>query len=477
MLKAVTNENPTGPFNVEVEQILLGSILMRGENIESVVSLLRPDHFFEPIHTRIYEVCQVLFERDRTVSPVTVSAYLSDAEVASWSSIGGRGYLARLAAAGGTQGGKISEQARDVIEYWRRRQLASAIEEIAPAIHNLATPFEQVVDYLEDVSGDMRIEGASKPSRLAIARAATQAMESAERASQRTDGLTGLSCGIADVDRKLGGLNAGDMIVLAGRPSMGKTSVALNFARSVAQQGRGVLFVSIEMTAEQLAYRMLSDQAFDQGHVIPYDDIRRGKLDMVNREALKDASDALNDLPIEIDESPDVTMPGLRAICRKAARHFERKGTPLGLIVLDHMGLVSAPRIENSVARLTYISGESKKIAKHFGVPVLALSQLSRQVESRDDKRPLLSDLRESGAIEQDADVVIFTYRHEYYMERAKPEKFKSDAAAADWHADLHACHNKADLIIAKNRQGPIGTVKMFCDITCGAFRDLGRDV
>jgi replicative DNA helicase len=476
MLKVASEQAEHGPHNLEIEQSLLGAILLNGESMEAVISFLRPEHFFAPEHARIYELCEVLFERDRTVSPLTVSAYLSESEAESWNAIGGRSYLARLAAIGGLVG-SIRETSRDVIEYWRRRQMLAAIEESIPAIGNIAVPFDEVVDYIEDVSGDMRMEGSSRPSRVSIARAAANAMESAEDASQRVDGLRGSSTGILDLDRKLGGMDAGQMIVIAGRPSMGKTTLALGIARRVAMQGRGVLYGSIEMTAEQLAYRILSDQAFDMGYVIPYDDIKRGRLDLVNRPALADARSRLSDLPLEIDESSEISMPGFRATCRKAARNFERKGTPLGLIVLDHMGLVSAPRIDNMVARMTYISGEMKKLAKHFGVPVLALSQLSRQVESRDDKRPVLSDLRESGAIEQDADVVIFTYRHEYYMSRSKPEKFKTDAAAADWHADLHACHNAADLIVAKNRQGPTGSVKTFCDITCGVFRDMGHQV
>jgi replicative DNA helicase len=462
------------PHNIMLEQQVLGAVMARPENMERVTGLLRVEHFFAPEHQRIFGYCQLLFDRDRTVSPVSVSAYISAEEADAWEPIGGRAYIARLCGAATTTA-YVREQAQDLIEYWRRREMMAAIDEVYPALHDMALPFEQSANVIEEASATLRIEGQARPTVMSIGDAVSSALNKAEEASRRGTGLVGLSTGLRDLDFKLGGLAAGDMIVIAGRPSMGKSTLALNIARNVAVNGHGVLYVTPEMTCEEFGFRILSDHCFAAGERIEYSDIRKGLTTPAQRAALDRAGDETQSLPFILEESGNITVPMIRGVARKTQRMMERKGTPLSMIVVDHMGLVTVPGAHSEFDKATYVSGQMKQLAKAFGVPVLAVSQLSRQVESRDDKRPHLSDLRQSGAIEQDADVVIFPYRHEYYLERSKPERFTSSAAQADWEAEADIHRNVCEAIIAKQRNGPIGSVRLFCDVAANAFRDMAR--
>ena len=458
--------------NIELEQYFLGAVLTDPLAIEKVGSLVKPEYFSEGVHRRIWEICLELFDHDRTVTGVTVSAFIADEEAADWEEIGGRGYVARLCGAAiGSIG--VEEQARDLIAWWQRRELQAVAGEAASMAANQSIPFDQITDMVEETTGELRQVGTRRRSLLSIDEAMEGAFQRAEAAHSDGTGIIGIATGLKDLDRMLGGLGAGDMIVIAGRPSMGKSTLALNITRNVVKQGIGVYYASPEMTAQEFGYRIMSDEAYERCRVA-YSDFRQGKYGVDEYRAMQAARASLKGVPLRIEERAGASIPFLRAGVKRAAREFERAGTPLGMIVVDHIGLLTGPKSSGRYEMLTYISAEQKRLAKDFGVPVLALSQLSRQVEQRDDKRPQLSDLRESGAIEQDADVVIFPYRHDYYLERDKPSTFKTAEAEADYEAELHSHRNKADLIIAKQRNGPIGTVKAYCNVASSSFRDLG---
>lgn len=459
--------------NIELEQMVLGTILCHPEAVSMVAGTLKPEYFADPVHERIYSLCLDIFERDKTCSALTVASHVSEEEAQAWASFGGRGYLARLAGASiGVP--MLREQSRDLIDWWRRRELQAAARQADYTATNMSTPFDGIVDMLEEATGELRQVGQKRVTMRSIGQAMDRAFERAEAAHTSGTGITGLSTGLKDLDAMLGGLGAGDMIVIAGRPSMGKSTLALDIARHVALDSQGVFYASPEMTAEEFGYRIMTDHAFDLGEAIAYSSFRQGKYGVDEYQAMQRARNALRDIPLRIEEKAGASIPFIRAGVKRAARDFERVGTPLSMIVVDHMGLLQAPRSVSRYEMLTYFSAEMKRMAKDFEVPVLAISQLSRQVEQRDNKRPKLSDLRESGAIEQDADVVIFPYRHEYYLERDKPD-FSSPAAEADWEAEFAQHKNKAEIIIDKQRNGPIGSVTVYCNMATSSFRDFGR--
>lgn len=462
------------PHNLVLEQQVLGAVMCAADAMERVVGRLKPEHFYAGEHARIFRICETLFERDRTISPVAVGVYVTDAENEAWEEIGGRAYLAHLAANAATTA-YVGEQVNDLIEYWRRREMIVKIDEVSPFIGDMAQPFDTVADALEDAASRLRVAAQHKPTIRMIGEAAQSAIERAEAAATQGTGLTGISTGLADLDAMTGGLAGGDMIVGAGRPSMGKTGLALAISRHVARLKRGVCYVTPEMTGEELAYRLLTEEIWHMGERVEYTDLKRGRFGDATRRLLGEARDILADAPLLIEEASSITMSGVRAVVKKAARQFERAGTPLGLVVVDHMGWIEVPSAKSEFEKISFVSGEMKKLAKSFDVPVLALSQLSRQVESRDDKRPVLSDLRQSGNIEQDADIVMFPYRHEYYLERSKPSEFKTVEARADWEADFGRWRNICELGIAKQRNGPVGRVRLFCDMGPSVFADLRK--
>jgi replicative DNA helicase len=465
------------PHSIQLEQQVLGAVMSSPQNIERVIAFLKPEHFFDPVHRRIFEYCSLLFDRDRTISPVAVAAYVNENEASDWQPIGGRAYIARLCTEATTTA-YVREQAEVLVDYWRRREFADAIDAAYPMVMDMASPFESAADLIEEASTSLRLAGRRKSTVTFIGDAVAGALARAEEAALRGTGLVGISTGLRDLDRKTGGFVAGDMIVLAGRPSMGKTTLAVNIAWAIATDPgdpRGVAYVSPEMTSEELGYRIVADEAERRGERIEYAKLKRGEFGDATRRIIHQCMETINSAPFFIEQAGDITFPAIRAAVKKLAREFERRGTPLGLIVLDHMGLISVPGAKGEFERVSYISNQTKQLAKSFEVPVLALSQLSRQVEARDDKRPQLSDLRQSGNIEQDADIVLFPYRHEYYLERGKPKKFKSNEAEADFEAEIVNWRNLAELDIAKQRNGPIGRVELYADMGASAFRDIDR--
>ena len=476
----------TPPHNFEAEQALLGAILSNNRALERVAEFLRAEHFADPVHGRIYEACQTLAARNQIANPVTLKTYMgSDAGLGE---LGGDSYLARLAAAAVTII-NAEDYGRLVFDLFLRRELIVVGEDMVneafePDLENPAVGQIEIAEKkLFELASAGQAEGGFRPFKASV----LSAIELAEAAHKRDGKLSGVTTGLRDMDKKLGGLHASDLLILAGRPSMGKTALATNMAFNAAKayrteisptgekkvvDGAVVAFFSLEMSADQLATRILAERCEINSHAI-----RQGELTHQEFERLVVAAQELNDLPLYIDDTPALSVSAVRTRSRRLARTHG-----LGMIVIDYLQLLqgtTGKRSENRVQEISDITRNLKALAKELSVPVLALSQLSRAVEQREDKRPQLSDLRESGSIEQDADVVMFVYREQYYLERAEPGRRPEEAEDKfnqryeDWHKRLSEVTNTAEAIIAKQRHGPVGAVRMFFDGQYTRFGDL----
>ncbi|WP_461468540.1 replicative DNA helicase [Pararhodobacter sp.] len=463
------------PHNIEAEQQLLGAILTNNDIYDRVSAIVRPEHFFEPVHRRIFEIAAARIQKNALASPVTLKAFMEDD--AGLQELGGPAYLARIAGAA-----IASYAARDyaqmIYDLAVRRDLIQLGRDIAAKAANVdvaSEPREQIVE-AEQALYKLGEQGVAERGFQSFLRAVTEAVNVANAAYQRGGGLAGISTGLVDLDRKLGGLHPSDLIILAGRPSMGKTSLATNIAFNIAKSYRrglrpdgtegaidgGVVgFYSLEMSAEQLAARILSEAA-----EIPSEQIRRGDMSEAEFQRFVEAAKSLESAPLFIDDTPALPISQVAARARRLKRTHG-----LDVLMVDYLQLLRGSSKESRVQEVSEITQGLKAIAKELNIPVIALSQLSRQVESRDDKRPQLSDLRESGSIEQDADVVMFVFREEYYVEREKPSDDKLDEMAK-WKERMERLHGKAEVIIGKQRHGPIGTVNLAFE---GRFTRFGN--
>jgi replicative DNA helicase len=477
---APSTEPEALPQNIEAEQQLLGAILTNNDVYDRISRLVRAEHFHEPVHRRIFELAAGRIQKNALASPVTLKAFLEDDP--GLRELGGPAYLARLAGAA-VASSAAEDYARLIYDLAVRRELIRLGREMAERARRVDPddePKDQIVA-AEQALYALGEQGVVEGGFRSFLSAVTSAVEAANAAHQREGKLAGLSTGLVDLDRKLGGLHKSDLIVLAGRPSMGKTSLATNIAFHVARNyRRGVLpdgregaveggvvgFFSLEMSAEQLAARILSEAA-----EVPSEKIRRGEMDDVEFRRFYDAARALQTCPLYIDATPALQIGQLAARARRLKRMHG-----LDLVVVDYLQLVRGTSKENRVQEISEITQGLKALAKDLDVPVLALSQLSRQVESRDDKRPQLSDLRESGSIEQDADVVMFVFREEYYREREKPSDHDLEAMRK-WQEMMDRVHGKAEVIIGKQRHGPIGTVELSFEGRFTRFGNLAHDM
>ncbi len=475
------------PHNAEIEAALLGAILTNNRAYERVGDFLRAEHFYEPVHGRIYTALEKLIEQGQIGSPLTLKHFFEKDEALS--AVGGSQYLFDLAASVVTVI-NASDYGRTIYDLYLRRQLIELGEDVVNDAYapEIDSPASAQIETAEQRLYDLSNSGELERGVVALGDAARMAVESAEEAFRRDSHVVGVTTGLKDLDLKLGGLHSSDLLILAGRPSMGKTALATNIAFNAANafservdetgrtvtDGGHVLFFSLEMSAEQLAARILSEQA-----EIPSDAIRRGDISSEEFNRLVVASQKLHRLPLYIDDSPALTISGLRTRARRLKRQQR-----LHMIVVDYLQLLHPSpgrRSENRVQEISEITRGLKTLAKELEVPVLALSQLSRQVENREDKRPQLSDLRESGSIEQDADVVMFIFREEYYLEKGQPiqgleelqDKFSN--RSEQWAERLEHVRNTASVIIAKQRHGPVGTIDLFFDGKYTRFDDLDR--
>jgi replicative DNA helicase len=470
------------PQNVEAEAALLGALMIDNRLVEDVQLKLKPHHFFEPLHGRIYEAILRMTDNNRIANPVTLRPLFDSDE--SIKELGGPAYLAQLTGSGAAVIG-----ARDFAQQIYDLALLRALVGVGRDL------VEGALDTSEDVAPLAQIEraeselykvaeeGGAEGKAKSFSDATKEALAMAERALNSGGHLSGITTGLEGINAKIGGLHKSDLVILAGRPGMGKTSLATNIAFAAAQRfardveegiepaksgGAPVAFFSLEMSSDQLATRILAEESG-----ISSENLRMGKISQQEFRQLARAAAELQSLPLYIDDTPGLTIAALRARARRLKR---QKG--IGLVIIDYLQLLQGSgrgsSADNRVQEISEISRGLKQLAKELDLPVLALSQLSRAVEQREDKRPQLSDLRESGSIEQDADMVWFVYRGDYYLAAKKPDEDHTDFQA--WQEEMSRIHGRADLIVAKQRHGATGTVRMKFDARITKFSDAAGD-
>ncbi len=473
------------PANIEAEAAFVGAVLIDNRVIEELQTPLRPEHFFEPVHARIYDRILTLLDRNAVVTPVTLKPYFEADEALK--ELGGVAYLARLTADG--QGLLAPrELAEQIYDLALLRELVSVgrnlvegaldtSDEVAP-MDKISEAEAALFKVAEGAAGQNEADSFSSATRTALGMI--------ELAINSGGHISGTTTGLTSVNEKIGGLHNSDLIILAGRPGMGKTSLATNIAFNAADRllrdradgieksvGAAVAFFSLEMSSDQLATRILAEQA-----QISSEALRMGKISREDFKQLSYASQRLAELPLFIDDTPALTIAALRTRARRLKRRHD-----IGLIVVDYLQLLqgSGRATDNRVNEISEISRGLKTLAKELHVPVIALSQLSRAVEQRDDKRPMLSDLRESGSIEQDADMVWFVFREDYYIASREPKRpIESDDAKVHeahnaWAAEMERVFGLAELIVAKQRHGATGKVRLKFESKITRFSDLAE--
>ncbi|MGB0719410.1 MAG: replicative DNA helicase [Bdellovibrionales bacterium] len=460
------------PHNQEAEQGLLGALLVDNRGVEKMGDFIRAEHFFMPAHQRIFTAVQTMIDRGQTASPVTLKNYFEQDD--DLRDVGGAQYLADLAASV-INVINIADYARTIYDLHLRRQLITLGEDVVNEAydHTLDSDANTTIERTEQRLFSLAESGEVRGGFVTLRDSVMTAIEMAEKAYKTEGHVTGVTSGLVDIDKKLGGFQKSDLLILAGRPSMGKTALAVNWAFNAAKayadsggtEGGRVAFFSLEMSSDQLATRILSEQSGISG-----DAIRKGNIKQDDFRAFVEASQRMSQVPLYIDDTPALSIGAVRTRARRLLRQHG-----LDMLVIDYLQLLrgngSKRGQENRVQEVSEITQGLKAIAKELEIPVIALSQLSRQVEQREDKRPQLSDLRESGSIEQDADAVMFVYREEYYLSRTEPEP--GTEKHMKWQESMERAHNIGECIVAKQRHGPIGTVKMYFDPNLTRFSDL----
>ncbi len=475
------------PTNVEAEQALLGALLSNNKAFDRVADFLSPDHFADPIHARIFAAIARRIDASQVADPVTLRAEFEHAGILD--EVGGTAYLGTLLTA---MVGIINagDYGRAIYDAWIRRQLIDIGEQVVNQAFSPQPDLEgpAQIEFAENALYELATHGNADGRMVAFRESLKNAIEAAALAFKRSGHVSGLSTGLRDLDKKTGGLHPSDLLILAGRPGMGKTAlatkIAFGAARALMAEARvkgaevvpkgSVAIFSLEMSADQLATRLLAEESR-----VASDRIRRGDINERDFDRFVAVSKELQNLPLFIDDTPAITLSALRTRCRRLAR---TKG--LSLVVIDYLQLMRpnpGTRFESRVLEISMITQGLKALAKELSVPVMALSQLSRAVESREDKRPQLSDLRESGSIEQDADAVMFVYRDEYYLQQRAPKEMAFDnsekyqGALEKWQRDMEAVHNKAELLLEKQRHGPTGKIDLFFEGEFTRFADLDQ--
>jgi len=473
------------PANLQAEQALLGALLTNNRAYDRVSDFLTGAHFADEVNGRIYDAISRRIEGGQLADPVTLRAEFENTGVLD--SVGGTAYLARLLT---SMVGIINaaDYGRVIHDAWIRRQLIDIGQDVVNNAFGARPDLDgpNQIAASEEALFKLATEKGQDGGFQSFDRALADALEIAQQAFNRSGDVVGLTTGLRDLDKKTGGLHPSDLLILAGRPAMGKTAlatkIAFSAARAIMEEARdapadakpkgSVAIFSLEMSSEQLATRILSEQASVSG-----EKIRRGDLGQKEFDRFVQVSRELAQLPLHIDDTPAISLSAMRTRCRRLAR---TKG--LSLVVVDYLQLMRpsvGSKAENRVLEISMITQGLKALAKELSVPVIALSQLSRQVESREDKRPMLSDLRESGSIEQDADAVMFVYRDQYYLQQRQPKETSYDSqdkyqtAMEEWQRKMDLAHNRAELILEKQRHGPTGTVHLFFEGEFTRFADL----
>tara|TARA_B100000700_G_scaffold329056_1_gene449106 strand:- start:3303 stop:4736 length:1434 start_codon:yes stop_codon:yes gene_type:complete len=471
--KVIQNTEKQMPCNIEAEQAVIGSILVSNELFDEVTLLIDSQKFFDPIHVKIYETIEKLIHKGLLANPITLKNYFENDE--GLKELGGQEYLIKITKFA-TSGKQVIDYANIIHEMHIRRELIKISEKLSEqskADSENTTNGEEIIQNTEKSLFDLAERGHFNRSFLKFENALKQTIEMAKNAYQNEEGVVGVPTGLTDLDNRLGGLHKQDLIIIAGRPSMGKTALATNIAFHAAkniekkESKSTVAFFSLEMSSEQLSTRILSEQSR-----IRSNDIRRGKVSEKEFEQFIETSKNIVDLPLYIDETPAITISAISNRSRRIKRLFG-----LELIVVDYIQLMRAGSVyrknENRVQEISEITQGLKALAKELDVPVLALSQLSRAVEQRDDKKPQLADLRESGSIEQDADVVMFVYREAYYLERKEPTL--GSIEHAEWQQKMDEISRIAEIMIGKQRHGPTGNIKVEFEAMYTKFKNLEK--
>jgi replicative DNA helicase len=460
------------PSNQEAEQALLGALLTNNKAFDKVADYLAPEHFSDAINGRVYAAIKRRLEAGQVADAITLR--MDFEHNGALEEVGGTAYLAQLVSA---MVGIINagDYGRVIYDCWQRRELIDIGETVVNRAFGAEPELDGTlqIDAAEDQLFQLATKGRADDRMVEFSDALAAAIEAADKAFKRVGHVSGLTTGLRDLDKKTGGLHPSDLLILAGRPGMGKTAlatkIAFGAARALQAEARAnpknkkpgtVVIFSLEMSSEQLATRLLSEQSKVQS-----DRIRKGEIHERDVDKFVAVSKELLGLPLFIDDTPAINMSALRTRCRRLAR---TRG--LSLVVIDYLQLMRSPpghQPENRVQEISAITQGLKALAKELSVPVMALSQLSRAVESREDKRPQLSDLRESGSIEQDADAVMFVYREQYYLEQRRPQESafpdasKYETALLKWQTDMDRAHNKAELLLEKQRHGPTGKIDL----------------
>ncbi len=467
------------PHNLEAEQALLGSLMFDNAVFERLSDRLRGSHFYEPFHQRLFDAIEDHIRQGLLAEPtILMERFKQDP---AFQEFGGLRYLADLVDRA-PPAANAPDYARVVYDLALRRDLIRIGGEIIKEAPNPETPADEQIEQAEQTLYSLAETGKPSSGFVSFSQALSGAVEMAGEAYQREGKLAGLATRLDDLDQKLGGLHPSDLLILAGRPSMGKTALATNIAFNVARNyrweptpdggrktvdGGVVAFYSLEMSAEQLAMRILADASG-----VSSDKLRKGEIDASDFGKIRDAAIEIGESPLYIDATGGLSISKLAA----RARRLKRMEHGLDLIVVDYLQLVTTGENsqKNRVQEVSEITGGLKALAKELNVPIIALSQLSRQVEQREDKRPQLSDLRESGSIEQDADCVMFVYRESYYLGRAEPREGTEEHLK--WQEDMDRLQHQAEVVIGKQRHGPIGIVKLAFDSNTTRFGNLAHD-
>ena len=453
------------PNNIEAEQAVIGSILVSNDIFDEINTIISSINFYDPMHQKIFEAVESLIYKGMLANPITLKNYFEDEK----DDLNVPEYLVKIT--------KFSTSVRQAIEYSKiiydmfvRRELIKISEQTIDSakLNDLDTNGQSIIESSEKLLFDLAEKGSFNSSLVKFDEAMKQTIEMASAAYKNEEGIVGVPTGLRDLDDKLGGLHQSDLIIIAGRPSMGKTSLATNIAFNAAQKlqesGKksSIAFFSLEMSSEQLSTRIISEQAR-----ISSNDIRRGRISDDQFDKFLETSKNISELPLYIDETPAISIAALSNRARRIKRLFG-----LDMIVVDYIQLMKGTTFnkDGRVQEISQITQGLKAIAKELSVPVVALSQLSRQVEQRDDHKPQLADLRESGSIEQDADVVMFVYREGYYLQRKEPRE--ATVEHAEWQAKMNEVAHLAQIIIGKQRHGPIGNVTLEFEERFTKFKD-----
>ena len=458
------------PSNIEAEQALIGSILVNNDIIDEISNIVDHKNFYDPLHSKIYNLIENLHNKGMIANPITLkNSFENDAAL---SEIGGTEYLVKLTRFSSSVKQSI-DYAKIVHEKFVKRELVQISETLSDEAvdETIDKTGENIIQDTEKSLFDLAERGTFHQSFLKFNQALDQTIEMATNAMKSDHGIVGVPTGLNDLDERLGGLHRSDLVIIAGRPSMGKTALATNIgyyaAKKILDDNKksSIAFFSLEMSSEQLSTRILSEQSR-----IKSNDIRRGKVTEEEFNRLIETSRNIHDLPLYIDETPALAISTLSNRARRIKRLFG-----LDLIIVDYIQLMttSSKRYDGRVQEISEITQGLKALAKELSVPVLALSQLSRAVEQRDDKKPQLSDLRESGSIEQDADVVMFVFREEYYLERKEPKL--GTIEHGEWQAKMNEIIGSADIMIGKQRHGPTGNIKVEFEGIYTKFKDASK--